>query len=155
MASKQSGNTSKRTPAVSPAAVKTAAPSTPPRLVAPAVPAKTNAPSAGNVALRWNTRGDGTADVVVAYEGPLASRDAVLARAGTWRSGGAPWADVQDVRLTREAPGRFVGAIRIGAGAPVEAVELAFHAAEEWDNGGRAPLGYYEWSLREQQLVVR
>jgi len=156
MASKQRGNTSKKAPAGSPAAaVKTAAQGATPRLLAPAVPAKTSAPSPGNVALRWSARGDGTADVLVAYEGPLASRDAVLARAGTWRSGGAPWADVQDVRLTRDAPGRFVGAIRISAGAPVEAVELAFHAAEEWDNGGRAPLGYYEWSLREQQLVVR
>ena len=40
-------------------------------------------------------------------------------------------------------------------GAPIEAVELAFHAGGEWDNGGRAPLGYYEWNVRERQLVVR
>jgi hypothetical protein len=123
--------------------------------VAPGKEAKLPSPSQGPLALELTARQDGSAEVVVVYEGALAVKDAVLARAGTWRAGGTPWADAQDVRLTRAAPNRWVGAIAVSPGAPVEAVELAFHAGGEWDNGGRAPLGYYEWSVREQQVVVR
>ena len=116
---------------------------------------KLTSPPQGPIALEWKAGHDGSAEVVVVYQGPLAAKDTVLARAGTRRSGGTPWAETQDVRLTRAAPDRWVGAIPVRAGAPVEAVELAFHAGDEWDNGGRAPLGYYEWSVRERQLVVR
>jgi hypothetical protein len=126
-----------------------------PKVAAPLQEAKLPSPSRGPLALEWNARLDGSAEVVVVYEGALAAKNTVLARAGTRRSGGAPWADTQDVHMTRAAPNRWVGAIPVRAGAPVEAVELAFHADDEWDNGGRAPLGYYEWSVREQQLVVR
>jgi hypothetical protein len=125
------------------------------RSAAPAIPARTDAPSPANLALELRPLGDGGAEVVVAYEGPLASSESVLARYGTWRSGGAPWAEVQDLHLTRERPGRHVGALRVAAGAPLEALELAFRAGDAWDNGGRAPLGYYEWSVHERQLVVR
>jgi hypothetical protein len=126
-----------------------------PKAAAPLHEAKLTSPSQGPLALEWKAGQDGSAEVVVVYEGPLAAKDTVLARAGTRRSGGTPWAETQDVPLTRAAPNRWVGAIPVRAGAPVEAVELAFHAGDEWDNGGRAPLGYYEWSVRERQLVVR
>jgi len=124
-------------------------------LAAPAVPSRAATPSPGNVALELKAAADGSGEVVLAYEGPLAAHGEVLARAGTSRRGAAPWSEIQDVRLSREAPGRWVGALRVGAGAPVEAVQLAFHADADWDNGGRAPLGYYEWSVRERQVVVR
>jgi hypothetical protein len=144
MGSKRNDKTSKSTPVAAPSK-------------APAQPAAapTRAAQGRDMKLEWKARQDGSGEIVVVYAGALASKDAVLARAGTWRSGGQPWADVQDVRLTRDAPGRYVGAIPVRPGAPLEAVELAFHAGDDWDNGGRAPLGYYEWSLREQQLVVR
>jgi hypothetical protein len=145
MASKKQGSTSKNTAVA-------AAPMAP---AAPAVPARTASPSPANLALQCSVRGDGSAEVVLAYEGPLAARDEVLARAGTRRNGGHAWADVQDVRLRRDAAGRWVGAIPVRPGAPLDAVQLAFHAGGEWDNGGAAPLGYYEWSLRERQVVVR
>jgi hypothetical protein len=48
-----------------------------------------------------------------------------------------------------------VGTLPLSAGAPIEAVEFVFRAGEEWDNGGRAPLGYYEWSPRERRLDAR
>jgi hypothetical protein len=168
MASKRNGNSSKKSangsqaksaaPAV-PAPLRTAAaaPPAPPQQARPlpSVPARSGAPSPGNLAFEWSARQDGGGELTVVYEGPLAGREAVLARAGSLRSGGAPWAEARDFALTRAAPGRFVGAIAVSAGAPVEARELAFHAGEEWDNGGRAPLGYYEWSVRERQVVVR
>ncbi|MFL5264845.1 MAG: hypothetical protein ACJ79E_19135 [Anaeromyxobacteraceae bacterium] len=137
---------------------KSAAPAKAAKVGAPArtaTPVNLPSPSQGPLALELQARQDGSAEVVLVYEGALAARDAVLARAGTWRSGGAPWGDAQDVRLTRAAPNRWVGAIPVRPGAPVEAVELAFHAGGEWDNGGRAPLGYYEWNVRDRQLVVR
>jgi hypothetical protein len=138
-------------------AKKTAAPvaQASPKIAAALQQSTLPSPSRGPLALELKARQDGSAEVVVVYEGALAAKDAVLARAGTWRSGGAPWADTQDVRLERAAPGRWVGAIPVSPGAPVEAVELAFHAGGEWDNGGRAPLGYYEWSVRERQVFVR
>jgi hypothetical protein len=120
-----------------------------------AVAARQPAPAPENLALSWQARGDGSAELLLAYEGPLAGRDRVLARAGTWRQGGARWAEVTDVELTRAAPGRYVGAIRVPAAASVEAVELAFRAGDEWDNGGRAPLGFYEWSTKDRRLEVR
>ena len=112
-------------------------------------------PAAENLAVALSAKGDGSAELLLAYEGPLALREKVLARAGTWRHGGAPWQETRDVELTRAAPGRFVGVIPLPAAAMVEAVELAFRAGEEWDNGGRAPLGYYEWSPRERRVEVR
>jgi hypothetical protein len=92
------------------------------KIAAPAIPARIDAPSPDNLALDLRPLSDGSAEVVVAYEGPLAASEAVLARAGTRRSGGAPWAEVQDVPLVRDAPGRLVGAIKVAAGAPLEAV---------------------------------
>jgi hypothetical protein len=120
-----------------------------------AVAGRKPAPAPENLALAWQARGDGSAELLLAYEGPLAGRDRVLARTGTWRQGGGRWAEVTDVELTRAAPGRYVGAIRVPAAASVEAVELAFRAGDEWDNGGRAPLGFYEWSTKDRRLEVR
>jgi hypothetical protein len=171
MASKRNGNASKKTAAAVTVATKPAQPAAAaerptaaaaqpaqPAVAAaalPPVPSRTDGPSPGNLAFQWKARHDGAGELVVVYEGPLSSRDRVLARVGTCRSGGAPWADTQEVALTRAAPGRLVGAIPVRPGAPVQAVELAFHAGDEWDNGGRAPLGYYECSVREGQVVVR
>ncbi len=109
------------------------------------------------VAASWKPSGNGSGELLVAYEGPLAAKAAepVLARTGTLRAGGQPWAETHDVRLTRQAPGRYVGVIAVPTGAPVEAIELAFHAGEAWDNGGRAPLGFYEWSAKDQRLEAR
>ena len=134
----------------SPKAVATpAAPGYPP------VPARSGAPSPSNVAAAWKAVGHGAGELLVSYEGPLAAAEALQARTGTRRTGGAPWAELRDVRLTREKPGRYVGVIAVPTGAPLEAVELAFHAGDAWDNGGQAPLGYYEWSAREQRIAVR
>jgi hypothetical protein len=73
---------------------------------------------------------------------------------GTWREGGEPWSGQQEVRLRREAPGRFVGALPVSAGAPLRAVEIALRHGDSWDNGGRAPLGYYEWRVGENQVTA-
>ncbi len=109
-----------------------------------------------NIAASWKPVGNGAGELYLAYEGPLAaSAETLLARTGTLRAGGQPWSETRDVRLTRRAPGHFVGVIAIPTGAPVEAVELAFHTGDAWDNGGRAPLGFYEWNAREQRIEVR
>jgi hypothetical protein len=109
-----------------------------------------------NVAANWRPVGNGAGELYLAYEGPLAaSADALLARAGTLRAGGQPWSETRDVWLTRQAPGRFVGVLAVPAGAPVEAIELAFRAGDAWDNGGQAPLGFYEWVASEQRIQAR
>ncbi len=107
-----------------------------------------------NVGVEWKAGQDGSAELVVAYEGPLAGRDEVIARAGTWRQGSTPWAETRELPLRRQGP-RWVGTIPVASGAPVEAVEFVFRADDEWDNGGRAPLGYYEWNPRERRVDVR
>jgi hypothetical protein len=112
-------------------------------------------PSPTNLGLAWRGAGAGAGELQVAYEGPLATAEALQVRTGTRRAGGTPWAELRDVRLVRERPGRYVGTVAVPSGMPVEAVELAFHAGDAWDNGGQAPLGYYEWSVRERQLAVR
>ena len=119
------------------------------------MPARSEAPSPSNLGAAWKAAGHGAGELLLSYEGPLAAAEALQARAGTLRAGGAPWAELRDVRLTRERPGRYVGVIAVPTGAPLEAVELAFHAGDAWDNGGQAPLGYYEWSAREQRIAVR
>jgi hypothetical protein len=121
----------------------------------PPVPARSGAPSPSNVGVAWKGAGSGAGVLLVSYEGPLAAAEVVQARTGTLRAGGAPWGELRDVRLTCEKPGRYVGVITVPSGAPVEAVELAFHAGDAWDNGGLAPLGYYEWNTREQRIAVR
>ena len=121
----------------------------------PPVPARTGDPSPTNVGAAWKGAGNGAGVLLVSYEGPLAEAEVVQARIGTLRAGGVPWAELHDVRLTREKAGRYVGVIAVPSGAPVEAVELAFHAGDAWDNGGQAPLGYYEWNAREQRIAVR
>ncbi|HEX8908553.1 MAG TPA: hypothetical protein VF805_05090 [Anaeromyxobacteraceae bacterium] len=137
-----------------PARTVPAAAANAPAAAAPSFPA-VEAPS--RVAASWNPSGNGSGELLVAYEGPLAAKAAepVLARTGTLREGGQPWAETHDVRLTRQAPGRYVGVIAVPTGAPVEAIELAFHAGDAWDNGGRAPLGFYEWSAKDQRLEAR
>lgn len=122
----------------------------------PAVTQRAPEQAAGNVAVTWRPAGNGAGELLVAYEGPLApAHEALLARTGTRRAGGRPWSETRDVRLVREAPHRFVGVIAVPTGGPVEAIELAFHAGDAWDNGGRAPLGYYEWTAREQRVEAR
>lgn len=122
-----------------------------------AVPSKTPSPSPGNFAVEWKPSSNGAGDLIIAYEGPLASREAseVFARYGIWREGGGPWSETREVPLRRETPGRCVGLLRLPAGPPLRAVELAVRAGENtWDNGGQAPLGYYEWKVGEKQLAV-
>ncbi len=123
----------------------------------PEVERRSPVQAADNLAVAWRPRGFGAGELLLTYEGPLASqdRDAVFARAGTLRCGGQPWSETRDVPLVRQAPNRLVGVIPVPAGAPVEAINLAFHAGEAWDNGGRAPLGFYEWSAREQRIEAR
>jgi hypothetical protein len=144
-----------RTAANSPAAqvLQAVAPSVTPSY--PPVPARSGEPCSSNLAAAWKGAGNGAGVLLVSYEGPLAGAEEVQARTGTLRAGGAPWAELRDVRLTREKPGRHVGVIAVPSGAPVEAVELAFHAGDAWDNGGQAPLSYYEWNAREQRIAVR
>jgi hypothetical protein len=107
-----------------------------------------------NLRVEWKPRSDGSAELVLAYEGPLARRDEVVARAGTWRQGSAPWNETSELPLRREGSS-WVGAIPVRPGAPVEAVEFVFRAGADWDNGGRAPLGYYEWTPRDSRIAVR
>jgi hypothetical protein len=122
----------------------------------PAVARRAGEQACDNVAATWKPVGQGAGELLLAYEGPLAAAaDAVLARTGTRRAGGQPWSETRDVRLTRAAEGRFVGVIAVPTGAPVEAIELAFHAGEAWDNGGRAPLGFYEWIAKEGRIEAR
>ncbi len=107
-----------------------------------------------HVGVEWKARPDGSGELVIAYEGPLAARGEVIARAGTQRRGSAPWSEERELPLERRGS-RWVGAIPIRAGAPVEAVEFVFRAGDQWDNGGRAPLGYYEWKPAERRVDVR
>jgi hypothetical protein len=106
------------------------------------------------VGLEWKPRPDGSAELLVAYEGSLAARDEVVARAGTWRQGSTPWTETRDLPLRRQGT-RWVGTIPVTPGGPVEAVEFVFRAKDEWDNGGRAPLGYYEWNPHRRTVEVR
>ena len=76
-------------------------------------------------------------------------------RAGTWRKGGERWAELQELELRREAQDAWTGVLPIRSGSPLAALELAFRAGDECDNGGQAPLGYYEWSMREGRISVR
>ena len=78
----------------------------------------------------------------------------MFARAGTWREGSAPWAETQELPLRRDGA-RWVGTIPVPSGAPVHAVEFVFRAHDEWDNGGLAPLGYYEWDPQQRRIEVR
>jgi hypothetical protein len=107
-----------------------------------------------NLGIEWKPKPDGSAELLVAYEGPLASRDEVIARAGTWREGSGPWAETRELPLCRQGT-RWVGAIPVASGPTVQAVEFVFRANDEWDNGGRAPLGYYEWNPHERRVEVR
>ena len=107
-----------------------------------------------NLGVEWKTKADGSAELVVAYEGPLAGRDEVVARTGTWRQGSTPWEETRELPLHRQGT-RWVGAIPVRPGAPVEAVEFVFRAGNDWDNGGQAPLGYYEWNPRQGRVEVR
>jgi hypothetical protein len=107
-----------------------------------------------NLGVEWKPKPDGSAELLVAYEGPLANRDEVIARAGTWREGSGPWAETRELPLRREGT-RWVGAIPVASGPAVQAVEFVFRANDEWDNGGQAPLGYYEWNPNERRIEVR
>ncbi len=121
------------------------------------VPSRTASPSPGNFAIDWKPSSTGAGELSIAYEGPLAGRGEkeIYARCGIWREGGGPWSETREVLLRREAPGRCVGSLKLPAGQPLRAVELAVRAGTDaWDNGGRAPLGYYEWKVGENQLAV-
>jgi hypothetical protein len=107
-----------------------------------------------NLGVDWKAKADGSAELTVVYEGPLTARDAVFARAGTWRQGSDPWAETRELPLRRQGT-RWVGTIPVASGAPVQAVEFVFRSDDEWDNGGRAPLGYYEWNPQERRIDVR
>jgi hypothetical protein len=107
-----------------------------------------------NLGIEWKVKPDGSAELLVAYAGPLATRDEVIARAGTWREGSGPWAETRELPLRRQGT-RWVGTIPVTSGAAVQAVEFVFRADDEWDNGGRAPLGYYEWNPHERRVEVR
>jgi hypothetical protein len=107
-----------------------------------------------NLGIEWKSKADGSAELQVAYDGPLASRDEVVARAGTWREGSGPWSETRELPLHRQGT-RWVGTIPVAAAASVQAVEFVFRANDEWDNGGRAPLGYYEWNPSERRVDVR
>src|SRR5512138_1338251 len=115
---------------------------------------QTDSVSFQNLGIEWKPRPDGSAELRVAYEGPLATRDEVVARAGTWRDGSGPWAETRELPLRREGT-RWVGTIPVASRANVQAVEFVFRAADEWDNGGRAPLGYYEWNPQQRRVEVR
>jgi hypothetical protein len=115
---------------------------------------RTNSPSPDNLAVEWKPSRDGAGELAIAYEGPLASRDGLMVHAGTWRADGQRWSETQDLPLRREGPGRWVGRIPVKAGKPVRAIELAFRSGSDWDNGGMAPLGYYEWTIGERKLAV-
>jgi hypothetical protein len=119
-----------------------------------AISKKVDAPSPSNFAFEWKPRQDGSGELLFAYEGPLAKREAIVAHVGTWREGGEPWSEQRELPLRREASGRFVGAIPVPAGTPLRAVEIALRHGDSWDNGGRAPLGYYEWRVAEGQVAV-
>lgn len=118
------------------------------------VPHRTNSPSPENLAAEWRPSRDGAGELAIAYEGPLASRDGLMVHAGTWRADGQPWSETQDQPLRREGPGRWVGRIQVRAGKPLRAIEFALRSGNEWDNGGMAPLGYYEWILGERKIAV-
>ena len=107
-----------------------------------------------NLGIEWKPKADGSAELHVAYDGPLANRGELVARAGTWREGSGPWGETRELPLRRQGA-RWIGIIPVASSATVQAVEFVFRANDEWDNGGRAPLGYYEWNPRERRVEVR
>ncbi len=129
---------------------------TTPRRTRLAVAHRSPSPSPENFAIDWKPGSGGSGELNIAYEGPLAERrEQVYARCGIWREGGAPWSDTREVLLRRDGPTRCVGSLKLPSGAPLQAVELAIRAGEDaWDNGGRAPLGYYEWKVGASELAV-
>ena len=124
------------------------------KVAAAAVVEQSDSVSFQNLGIEWKPRPDGSAELRLAYEGPLASRDEVVARAGTWRQGSGPWSETRELPLRREGT-RWVGTIPVASGGPVEAVEFVFRSNDEWDNGGSAPLGYYEWNPSQRRVEVR
>ncbi len=107
-----------------------------------------------NMGLEWKPGRDGSGELLIAYQGCLADREEVIARAGTRRQGGGSWAEIREAALRKQGT-RWVGTIPVAAGGPVEAVEFVFRAHDEWDNGGQAPLGYYEWNPQQRRVEVR
>ena len=121
------------------------------------VPKRSASPSPENFAVAFRASSGGAGEFTIAYEGPLAGRSEqeIYAHCGVWREGGGPWSEVRDIALRREAPGRCVGLLKLASGAPLRAIELAIRVgADVWDNGGRAPLGYYEWRVGQGGLVA-
>lgn len=122
-----------------------------------AVPRKSSVPSPSNFAVDWKPNEDGAGELTIAYEGPLAGRNEkeIFARCGIWREGGGPWSETREIQLRRETPGRYLGSLKLPPGSPLRAVELALRIGDDiWDNGGRAPLGYYEWKVGENRIEV-
>lgn len=115
-----------------------------PAVTAPEPPAAAGGASPANFAFRWTAGADGTGVLAVGYGGPLAAREPASVRFGVRRQGTGAWNDTREVQLRRQPHGA-TAALEIPPGPPVEAVQLVVHAGDEWDNGGRAPLGYYEW----------
>lgn len=119
-----------------------------------AVAPRVEGPSPQNFACRWAPGSDGAGDLTIAYAGPLASRDDVRVRFGVMREGGTRWTEVREIDLERESSGVAVATLEVTAGPRIEAVQLAVCAGQDWDNGGRTPLGFYEWRAGSQQLTV-
>ena len=120
------------------------------------VTGRTDAWSPDNFALDWKGRSRNGGELTLVYEGPLAKGNTVAVRYGTWREGGQPWEEIQEVTLKQEGAGRFTGKLTLREGRPLQAVQLALRAGDDrWDNGGRAPMGYYEWRPGETRLTTR
>ena len=118
-----------------------------------AVPGRIDSHSPNNIAIRWVPRNDGSGEIALAYEGPLAHHDHVHLRFGLWRDGGHPWTDTSDLTLRRDSGNRFVGTVQIPQGASLLGIEFALHANDEWDNGGRS-MGYYEWRVGHERVTT-
>ena len=69
------------------------------KVAAAAVVEQSDSVSFQNLGIEWKPRPDGSAELRLAYEGPLASRDEVVARAGTWRQGSGPWSETRELPL--------------------------------------------------------
>ena len=119
----------------------------------PAAPVKSATPSPQAFACQWSAGPSGSGRLSVSYAGPLAGHSEAYLRFGVRREGGAPWGEAREVRLRSEGA-RSSAALEIGPGATVAGIDFAVRAGEGWDNGGRAPLGYYEWRPGGELLVL-
>jgi len=111
-------------------------------------------PSPQNFVCRFNVGPSGSGKFSITYVGPLALRDEACLRYGVKRAGGGAWGESGEAKLRSDGMRTSSTTLDIAPGSALESVQFAVRAGEAWDNGGRAPLGYYEWRPGGELLAL-